>query len=170
MEQLPPLEQNLSKATEIWLSGVVLQRTIRDNIAAIDSRLAEGARVRIILLNPESLAAQETADDHFPLNRLKAHFSATWENLKWLASRPNSKGTLEIRTSNERCYFNLVAIDPNKSHGLIYVELRPQRWINGRKRPRFELRPRRDGHWFEYYKEQFESLWPECQPMDASSD
>lgn len=164
---MPPLAPHLQKAKDIRISGVVLQRTIRDNLNIFATCLREGANIKIVLIDPDSIAARHTADEHFPLEHLKAHYDATWQNLIWLSKQPNSKGTLEIRLSDEKAFANIIAIDAEKEYGVIFIEIRPQRWISGGSRPRFELRPGRDGYWFGYYKDQFERLWQDCKPVNV---
>ncbi len=167
IDHMPPLAPYLEKARDIRISGVVLQRTIRDNLNIFATCLREGANIKIVLIDPDSIAARHTADEHFPLERLKAHFDATWQNLLWLSKQPNSKGTLEIRFSDEKAFANIIAIDAEKEYGIIFIEVRPQRWISGGSRPRFELRPGRDGYWFGYYKDQFDMLWKDCRPVST---
>jgi len=167
LDNMPSLEPYLHKAKEICMSGVVLQRTVRDNLNTLATCLKEGASIQIILLDPESTAARRTADEHFPLERLKAHFEATKQNLMWLCRQPSCTGTLEIRLSKEKVLSNIIAIDADKEYGVILVEVRPQCWISGGGRPRFELRPTRDGSWFHFYRDQFDRLWEECESADT---
>jgi hypothetical protein len=169
LDNMPSLEPHLLKAKDIRMSGVVLQRTVRDNLNTLVTCLKEGANIQIILLDPESAAARRTTDEHFPLERLKAHSEATWQNLMWLCRQPSCTGTLEIRLSEERLFGNIIAIDADKKYGVIFVEMRPQRWISGGSRPRFELRPTRDGYWFHFYKDQFDGLWKDCKIVDAKA-
>lgn len=166
MKRLPPLGEYFEKATEIHLCGVALQRTIRENIHTFAQVLKEGADVKIVLVNPDGQAAKRIANPsaNFPLDALKANTQMTMQNLSWLSALPESKGTLALHFMEEEPYYNIIAINPNKESGIIFVEIYPQRWVSG-SRPRFELTSRRDAYWFGYFREQFNRLWEDSKPI-----
>ena len=160
------LGEYFEKATEIRLSGVALQRTIRENIHTLAQVLKEGADVKVIVVDPYGDAAKRIANPsaNFPLDALKANTQMTMQNLSWLSALPDNKGSVELRFIEEEPYYNIVAINPNKESGIIFVEIYPQRWVSG-SRPRFELTSRRDAYWFSYFREQFNRLWDDSKPI-----
>ena len=166
MKRLPALAGYLENATDIRLSGVALQRTIRENIHVLAQVLKEGADLQVILVNPDGEAAKRIADPsaNFPLEALKANTQMTIQNLRWLSALPERKGSVELRFIEEEPYYNVVAINPEKESGIIFVEIYPQRWVSG-SRPRFELTAGRDAYWFAYFREQFTQLWKNSRPV-----
>jgi hypothetical protein len=163
-KRLPSMEAHLTRASDVRLYGVTLQRTVRDNIHSLAQLLMDGAQVKVALVDPNGTAAQRIANPAggFPLDSLKAHTGLTIHNLRWLAALPEAKGTIELRYVDEEPNFNIIAMDAEKESGIIFVELYPQRWVIG-ARPRFELTPQRDGFWFGYFKQQFDRLWEDAK-------
>lgn len=165
-KRLPPLETHLSRASDVRLYGVALQRTVRENIHSLAQLLKEGAQIKVVLVDPDGTAALRIAnpDGNFPIESFRANTQITLHNLKWLSALPESKGRIELRFLDEEPYFNIIAIDTEKESGIIFVELYPQRWVVG-TRPRFELTSQRDEFWFSYFKEQFDRVWEDGKPV-----
>jgi hypothetical protein len=92
----------------------------------------------------------------------------TLETLRWLSEQPQNKGEIEVRFMSKEPRFNVLAIDASEGYGVIFVETFGQRWIRG-GRPRFELRPERDGYWFGYLRDQFDRVWQDCQPVSLDA-
>lgn len=165
-KRLPALDAYFEKASDIRLSGVALQRTVRENIDVLRNRLKEGASIQIILVDPKGAAAQRIADPtaNLSIEHLQANTQITIQNLKWLNQSPETKGNIELKFIDEGLHFNIVAIDSNREYGVIFVEFFPQRWVRG-SRPRIELTSKRDEYWFGYFKDQFDKMWQECTPI-----
>ena len=166
MSRLPSIRSHIEKALDIRLCGVVLQRTTRENLDVFAKQLKEGASIKIMVLDPNSSAARRLIKPgtNITMDTVQANSQITIQNLKWLAKLPESKGTVELRFIDEDLYFNVLAFDPDKEYGTIFVEFYPQRWALG-SRPRIELNVRRDGTWFNYFKNQFDKLWEDCTPV-----
>lgn len=170
MRRLPPLASYFEKADDVRMSGVVLQRTIRDNISVLERQLRDGAAIRVILIDPEGEAARRIAnpETNFPLEHLKSNSAVTLQHLKWLAELPAREGSVELRYMEEEPYFNIIAVDSDKEYGVILVEFYPQRWTHG-GRPRIELTSQRDGYWFGYFRDQFDRLWEDGKPVSLQN-
>ncbi|PZV09164.1 MAG: hypothetical protein DCF22_18965 [Leptolyngbya sp.] len=163
-KRLPRLDTYLEKSSSVCLSGVALQRTIRENIHVLAQLLKDGANVRVVIVNPDSEAAKQIvgAGINYSLETLKANAQSTITHLSWLSALPESKGNVELKFIDEQPHFNIIAIDPEKETGIIFIEITSQRWVSG-SRPRFELTPRRDQYWFSYFKAQFDKIWEDSK-------
>ena len=166
MPRLPPIRPYIEKAVDIRLSGVVLQHTTRENLDVFAGQLREGASIKIMILDPNGSAIQRLIKpgSNLTMDAVQANSQITIQNLKWLTKLPDSKGLVELRFVDEDLLFNVLAFDPDKEYGTIFVEFYPQRWALG-SRPRMELNTRRDEFWFNYFKNQFDKLWDDCRPV-----
>ncbi len=65
----------------------------------------------------------------------------------------------------------LTIVDPEYSHGIIYVTLNGfgQQYL---RRPSFILQKKQDGDWFKFYQETFENTWtsPMSEIVDLSKE
>lgn len=161
---LPSLEPYLEKATDISLSGLVVQHATTENRRVLAKRLEHGARIRILAIDPDSESAKHHT--YSSLELLKADAKVTLQNAIFLLSRSiDSKGSVELRYIDELPHFNITAIDPDQEHGVIFVEFYLNRWVT-KGRPRVELIAKRDGEWFTFFRNQFEMLWQESKPVN----
>jgi len=171
MTRMIPVGSYIEKASDIRLFGVSLQRTIRENIDVLAKQLKEGATIKAIIVDPFSQTTEDLVrlGSNLTLEYLQANSKITMQILKWLSKLPEGKGTIELRFMDEEPYFNVLAFDPEKEYGTIFVEFYPQRWERG-NRPRVELTPGRDEYWFTYFKNQFDRLWQDCKPVSLDSE
>lgn len=171
VKSLPPLRPYLEQAMLVRMSGVALQRTIRDNRDVLLHRLEEGATIQVAIVNPDGAAAKRIGEANPVLTwqGLQNYTSVTLHNLRLLNGSPMQNGQIELRFIEEEPKFNIIAIDDDKDHGMIFVEFFPQRWTSG-VRPRMELTARRDGYWFDYFQKQFDDLWKDYQTVDLQDE
>jgi len=170
-KKLPSLNSYIEKAYEINLTGVVLSKTIRENQAIFSERLKAGAKIKVIIVSPESTAAQTIVnpEENLTLDNIKSFANETIQRIKYLGKNPDIKGCIELRLSKEKPPFNILAFDPSREYGQIFIEFYPQRWGKG-VRPRMELTQKRDKFWFDYFSNQFDQIWEDCTPISFEND
>ena len=67
-------------------------------------------------------------------------------------------GSVEVRFMTTNPKYSMTLIDPYHSNGRIIVEFIGYGTSQIHQRPHFELTPKEDGIWYEYFLHQFESL------------
>jgi hypothetical protein len=159
MDEYPSsLKSDFSNATEIWLVGVNLNRTIRDYYSEIENKLRTGKTIRVLLVHPDGPSPEIAASRTYSgvdVTRTRARINDTLQylcDLKQIA--PNS---LQIRTIQNPLTFGAMAINPNSLSGILYMEHFPFRTANG-SLPKFVLRGK-DGQWYEFFKKELTMLW-----------
>ncbi|MEJ3748004.1 hypothetical protein WEI85_32525 [Actinomycetes bacterium KLBMP 9797] len=162
----PALDEDLRAATDIRLVGVTLSRTVRDMVGPLDRRLRAGAVVRVIVIDPDSAAPLEafartlgvTSPDFY-----RPRVDSTIEILSALALLPGTAGRIEVRLLPFVPTFGMYLVDPGTADGRIYVELYQHRSLE--PNPCFGLRAERDGHWYGFFVNQFDTLWESARPV-----
>jgi len=160
------LDNELATASDIALVGVTLTRTVRDLLPVLDRRLQAGGRVRVLLIDLESQAHQEAvarskkadAPDFY-----RHRVSSTVDLLRVLASTAADVSALQLRVLPFVPTFGLCLIDPGERHGRIHVEVYQHRTLE--PNPSFSVRANRDGHWYDLFRSQFETLWDSARPL-----
>ncbi|WP_211244266.1 hypothetical protein [Actinospica robiniae] len=155
----PHLLEEVRGASEISIVGVTLSRTIRDLFDELSQRLADGATVKIALIDPRANVAAEaarrsTAPDQANLfeNRLRPSV-----DLLRLLAVENPSGSFEARFLPFVPAFGLVVIDPQRPSGRIYVDIYSHRKASGDAV--FCLRPHRDMSWYQHFQDEFARVW-----------
>ena len=167
LADLPPdVPRELERAQEIWLVGISLARTVYTYYSILAHHVSDGGRLRILLVNPASPAAEITATRTLA-RRTPDHqqklIRQTLGQLRELAAEAGASEGLEIRLTDYLPPFTGIYINPQSaSRGRIYIDYHAYRMSSG-DGPRLALRPQH-GRWWEHYHSQFESLWVYATP------
>lgn len=162
--------KDLAAAHEVWFLGRALARTSREFMHVIGLRLAAGARVRFIVLDPESDAVIEQAvlqTFGTGLDFWRATLRTTETVIEALANAPNVRGQIELGYLPFVPSFGLAVIDPYEAHGRCFVEMYQHH--SSEPHPTFELYAATDPHWYEFFRNQFDTLWASCRIVDLVS-
>ncbi|WP_327353310.1 hypothetical protein [Streptomyces sp. NBC_01304] len=165
-EHFPPDINDVREASaDTLLIGVDLARTIEQSYGAFERRLREGARLRILLTDPEAGSAalharhqRSNPDDE----TIQAGITASLRTLRRL--KQDVGGDLQVRTTHTALTFGLNFTEGKRHSGTLFVQLYGYR-LHGESRPHFRL-TRRDGPWYECYEHQAETLWADCADFD----
>jgi hypothetical protein len=151
--ELPSLRDLAGSGSEIAACGVTLVSIVGPSHDFLAARLAEGARIRLLLLDPNSAAyrawheAQRIAtpeDTKITLRTLEPLVTA-WKNI-------------EVRLSPWHLPVSLVMVDSKQDAGRMIVEFAFTA-ISLPMRPHINLTRRREPQWFSFFDERFEYLW-----------
>lgn len=159
----------LPTARKAFFWGLTLSRTVNDLDFALEKGLRAGLEVRFLIIRYDSSSTKMAAfrntrrrtkeqvdlSLHDTLSRLAAISSAA----------PSSEGKLEARWVDYLPPYTIIAIDPHLPNGRILVRLTSFR-IPNETRPTFELTRTGDRVWFDFFVEQFESVWRESDSIN----
>jgi hypothetical protein len=153
----------IEKAQELWLIGYRLSRTIPTYITVFDKKLAQGNKIKVLLVDPESQAAYYCNQTmSFPM-KLEQFRESIRTNINLLRDLDHSKsGNLEIRLIDHPLPFGGYAFNISDTDGKMYVkQYEFQAKIDG---IRFVLTPK-DGIWYDVYRQQLLKLWETAKPI-----
>ena len=156
--------KDLSSANTICFVGKVLSRTAREFMYVLGQRLAAGATIRFVILDPElDVLLHQAVLQSFdaPIEFWRDTLKTTETVIEATAKTPNSKGMVAIGYVPYVPSFGLVLIDPDQAHGICFVELYQHR--SSEPHPTFELRAADDPHWFRFFRDQFDKIWESCR-------
>lgn len=172
--KLPSLDSYITAANQIDLCGVSLTATINKQFGSLRERLKEGANIRVLIADPNSLALKMSAtrsgspeDTEYFRKRVEATFNdleyvyKSWLEYQQLGG-PGKKGSLLVRLIAFSPSFGILSFDANRSNGIVFVELYPHYRYG--TQPTFDLTFQRDGEWYKHFVEQFEQMWIDAKP------
>jgi hypothetical protein len=173
--KLPSIENQIKVANQIDLCGVTLTSTINRQLSNIRERLKQGATVRILVADPESLALKmsdlRSEDPNGEYYRQK--LETTLQDLEYLLQYQvrlgtEAKGRFEVRLLQFAPSFGIFSFDTHRPSGTAIVEMYPH--VSGwGAEPCFDLAPKRDGVWYDYFIDQFEQMWKGAKPWQPKS-
>jgi hypothetical protein len=152
---------------DLWLQGVSLTRTITGSVFALERRLRLGHVVRVLLIQPDSRAAQ-LAEDRLgvPADYQRRRFQ-TESSLGHLANlAEQAGGRLEVRLTEQELGFGATVIRAGTSRAVIYVEYYAYRGI--RDGLPLVITPA-DGRWYDFHLGQIEALWEDATAWQPSN-
>jgi hypothetical protein len=159
-------KSDIKTSKELWLVGYVLGRTLLDNLGVIKEKLLRNESVKVLLFNPDSDAMSHfCASLSISLNQdeLQSRINSSLETLRSLSRfAKKHPGKLEVRIFDHPFYFGTYAMDIRSPNGVMYIELYKYKG-NMDDEPKFVLH-KKDGHWFELYKDQLISMWQDAKP------
>ncbi len=157
-------DEVFSSANTIFLLGYSLSRTIRDFTHILNQRLAAGATIHVIIIDPEietllqSVALQSITSN---VENWKRTLQTTEAFVNALGQVPEVKGKIEIGYLPYTPSFGLVMIDPYESHGFCFTDIYHHKTTA--PNAKFRLSASDDPFWFEFYRKQYEYLWESCR-------
>jgi hypothetical protein len=157
-----------AECSDLLLIGVSLGRTIRTSFGDFETNLSRGAKLRVILTDPDADGAAIDARcqrSRPGVDEIRQEIRASLGLLERLKGITN--GDLEVRLTKSALKFGVNYFYPDTSRAEIHVQLYSYR-LSGESRPHFILTPR-DGEWFECFREQVETLWQDSRVFQGQT-
>jgi len=148
---------DINSAKELWLVGYSLARTVLNYGSTFEAKLSRNERIKVLLIDPYSDAVRyANAGLLYPmtLEQFRERINTSLTMLSQIAKK--YPGRLEVHLIDHPISFGTYAMNIDAPNGIMYVELYEYKTTSDE--PRFVLR-KKDGHWFELYREQLEILW-----------
>jgi hypothetical protein len=173
------LDQYIEGANQIDLCGVTLTATINKQFGNLRERLHAGAKIRILVVDPDSTALKMSAErstapediDYYRV-RLDAtlreieYLFKSWEECKSLQRGSSKTASLSVRLLSYAPSFGILSFDANHDNGVALVEVYPHKF-GFKSPPTFDLTPQRDGNWYKYFVDQFDEMWNVARPWQS---
>jgi len=160
----------LSEANDIRIIGVTLARTIRNHHVMLQRRLEAGAAVRIALIEPGGGTVEEAARRSTIPGRpeiFEHRLLPTIDLLRELAvAAAGHPGRLEIRLLGFVPAVGMIAVDADKPHGHLHVDIYSHR--PGGPDPTLPLYAAQDQQWFRHFTGEFDRIWATGRPFVAT--
>ncbi len=159
MEEFPSeIKGNFDTATEIWLVGVSLHRTINFNYEKIEKKLRQGHKFKVMLVHPEGAGIEMAVSRNYARKEVAAKSAIIRNVLQMLCDLQKiAPSQFEVRTIQNPLSYGVVAINPNTASGTLYLE-HYTFGISTESLPRFVMRAS-DGKWYDFFKKEILSMW-----------
>lgn len=171
---MPDITPYINQSIQIDLCGVTLSSTTRKHLIHLHERLWEGCNIRLLIIDPDSTVAIETASSRSSLGTVPTYQKAletTLQDAERLLQRWSNhkndiestmKGSVSLRLMPYLPPFGIQAFKTSKLDGTMFIEIYPHQTPT--KSAIFELTSQRDGDWYEYFTVQFDKLWNDAKP------
>jgi hypothetical protein len=179
-EKLPALDTYIQSANSIDMGGFTLTSAINKQFSNIRERIKEGAIIRLLIADPDSLALQMASlrsEDPDEGIYFRKRLDASLQDIEYLhrfwtehqaqSSNPTKKGSLFVRLLPYAPSFSVLVFDRAQSYGKVIVEIYAHKTF--RETAAFSLTSQRDGNWYEYFANQFEVMWKEAKVWEPRS-
>jgi len=163
------LRERLAQARQIIIWSATFADTMATLSYAIEEALKADAKVRFLVMKPDSAAANVASLRHrFSREPLleSAKIKNVLSRLAKLSSSVNS-GQIEARVVDYIPPYTIVGIDINHRKGYMWLRLASP-FTDGTRRPTFGLDAIDDKKWFGFFSEQFETMWKVSEVIDLS--
>ncbi|ACY96982.1 MULTISPECIES: hypothetical protein [Thermomonospora] len=172
-----PLPRRFRTARQVWLfapSGSNVLSSANCDVLRRRVLSRPDGVVRVVVLDPlrddaVTLAAHQlTGSVDFTHRRFPQTLRCVVEHLQTMAQWPVN-GEFGYRLFGFNPGFSLLAIDPHQRGGILIVEFHGVRNESISSRMHIVLTRARDGHWYDYWLEQFEHIWRNARVPAALS-
>ncbi len=173
------IRPSLQRALQIDLCGVTLTSTLNKEYGTLRERLQAGAKIRIMIIDPDSLAIEMSAQRTGNPKDLDYHRTRLDSALREIAyiyksmrdTKPKKgapTGSLGVRLLPYAPSFGILSMDARQKDGIAFIELYPHKF--GYMTPVvFDLTPERDQSWHDYFVKQFDVMWDAAKPWDPKA-
>ena len=172
----PELSSFIQRANRIDMCGVTLTSTLGKSYGNLRAKLEEGATIRVMLIDIESVALEMSAQrstNPKDLDYYRMHVDSSLRELAYLykgeqdnrALKKENVGNIIVKLLSYAPSFGMINIDPNQRDGVVFVELYPHKF-GYETPPTFDLTQERDQDWYSYFVRQFEQMWDVAKPWD----
>lgn len=173
------IHSHLQHALQIDMCGVTLTGTLNREYGILRERLQAGAKVRILIIDPDSLAIEMTAQRTGNPQDLDYHRNRLDSSLRELAyiykrmsemkpQKGNKLGSFSVKLMSYAPSFGMLSVDVKQKEGISFIEIYPHKF--GYMPPLlFDLTPERDQEWFEYFINQFDVMWEAAKSWDPKA-
>ena len=172
----PSLDPYVQSANQIDLCGVTLTSTVNKQFGNLRERLQAGAKIRILVVDPDSVAIKMSAERSTSpddTDYYRVRLDATFREIAYLfkrleefkATQGNSPkaGNLYVRLLSYAPSFGIISFDAHQDNGIVFIEVYPHKFGH-KSPPTFDLMPKRDGNWYGYFVDQFDEMWNAAKP------
>jgi len=167
-KSLPDFRSRLASAKSISISGVSLAGTSNNMLNTIQDRMQKGTPVRILVTDPDpekpiADVAAYRLEKHQDPEMLRRSIMHAIDNFSLMVKHDPKGELLNIRVLPYPTIFGIWLIDYGTPDAEVWVEIYLFRKT---PEPAFQLLPRRDGEWYDFFVEQFEKMWSASRMWD----
>lgn len=171
--QRSELKDMLRDAEKVYLWGVTLSVTLGVFEDILVEKIASGLEVKTLSISPNSLPVEMAvvrSDREASAEDIRFYLSRTKRKLGRIRKRSkNMSGTLEAKESIYFPPWTMIAINPHRDSGVMFVRLSSFE-TSGESRLSFLVSAYKHKKWFSFFINQFENVWDKAKVIDKLVD
>lgn len=177
----PSLDHYVQNANQIDLCGVTLTSTVNKQFGNLRERLQAGAKIRILVVDPDSAALKMSAErstspddtDYYRVRldatlREIAYLFKRLKEFKAIQGNSPKAGNLYVRLLSYAPSFGIISFDAHQDNGIVFIEVYPHKFGH-KSPPTFDLMSKRDGNWYRHFVDQFDEMWNAAKPWEPQT-
>ncbi len=164
VNEKPVSDKTFASSDVIYVSGMTLTRTAREYMYVWGQRLVAGATIKVMILDTETSLLKELilrSSGQTTVDYWKNKLQAVQSLISYIAQTPESKGRIELGYLPYIPSYGFVIVDPDDPNGRCIVEMYHHE--SAKPNPTFELSCSDDTEWFNFFREQFDTMWKSCR-------
>ncbi len=174
LQKPPELMEWLGAEKQISIMGLGLRSTISDNLYALKTNIANGAKLKILLLDVHNpLHSPQFLDEvvkRFSRGGTAENFVHDFQktlsqlaDLRDAAANPDDVQVKVVSFVPPFCLY----VFPQRGSGMALIEMYGYR-SQVRSAPKFMVTQRYSPDWYEHFSTQFEKVWKDADPVNPS--
>jgi hypothetical protein len=157
-------DKTFASADVIYVSGMTLTRRTRDYMYVWGQRLVAGATIKVMILEPGNSLLKELclrSSGETTVDYWKNKIQTVQSLVSYIAQTPGNQGRIELGYLPYIPSYGFVIVEPDDPNGHCFVELYQHE--SAKPNPTFEVSRSDDPEWFQFFKEQFDTMWQSCR-------
>lgn len=151
-------KEEFENANELWLVGVSLSSTIKNNYQRLEQKLLRGDQIKVLLVHPGGPGVEMAVSRNYAQRDVEHKCNDIRNSLNFLCIlKQVAPEKLEIRTIQNPLGYGAFVVNPQSASGVLYLENYPYRVVSG-SLPKFVLRSS-DGQWYDFYNKEINAMW-----------
>jgi hypothetical protein len=157
---LPPLEERLSGAKHVSISGGSLFRLVNEYRSLFEQLIESGCHLRFLLTDPDAPGAESLSSAVvYESNDVESYRHQMRVGVAWLTNLASRfPQVCQVKLFALAPPFSIVSVEKGDNSSSIQVELYPFR-LPARDRPMFQLDKHRNPRLHTLFSSQFEAMW-----------
>ncbi len=158
-EQFPAsLDEEVESATELWLIGITLNRSVKAYYPLIKQKLNKGHIVHVLTVHPDPDIVELVEMRAYSPHNVERTCNEIQVSLQYFCDlKQSAPDKLQIRTIRHPLGQGIMAMNPDSVSGVFYVANYPFKTQYG-SQPKFVIRAS-DGHWYNLFRDELQNLW-----------
>ena len=156
----PELQQAMSQAGDILITGVTRNGLVNTNYSKFEEWLRKGCRIRFLLIDPDSDTVTQIANRYYAERSPDSVRERVRQTIRLLSELQSAAGGISLRLTGHPLAMGLIATDSTSGRisdgSTLFLEYYPYRASRGE--PKFVLQSS-DDFWCQHFLDEAEALW-----------
>jgi hypothetical protein len=161
------LANDLGKAKEIWMLGLIMRGTTFDNFYSFKGKVGQGAKIRTLIANPSKVDMDNIAKRFSRAaapEQFRTDFEQTINQYRQIRQADNKPDNVQLKLLDFVPPYSLYVFPKSDGSSILYVEMYGYRSPSG-SIPKFQVTEHDNPEWYKHFVSQFEVMWQDSETV-----